>query len=377
MGSSNERKESMAEYTKAQQQFLPVPEDLYEDRIPFLLRAENVSRYEDNGCVYMLDRRCYPHERRFEKCESYEDVARAIEKMVTQSGGPAFAVACGMTQAARTAKMLPKLQAEAELEKARQRLASTRPTNNNVRYITTEFMRYALDALEYGIDPELLLIEKTAELYRRNHTSNYFIGNFAASLVEDGQGILTYCFAEANIVYTYLALEKQGKTNVKAYCCETRPYLQGARLTSDCISEIGFDTTLITDGMPGFLMSRGMVDIFFSGTDRITEKGDVINKVGTFPTAVMAKYHGLPYYAFGLGADPGTKSIEDVEIELRDGDEVLHCLGNRTATRNDNLKGFYPAFDCTPAEFVTGIITDKGIYAPENLYQYERDTLAF
>ena len=124
-------------------------------------------------------------------------------------------------------------------------------------------------------------------------------------------------------------------------------------------------------------MSRGMIDVFFSGTDRITEKGDVINKVGTFPTALMANYHGLPYYAFGLGADPGTKCIEDVEIELRNGDEVLHCLGNRTATRNANLKGYYPAFDCTPAKLVTGIITDKGIYTPERLGEYERDALAF
>ncbi len=366
----------MRKYTEAQQKFLPVPEDVYEDRLPFLLRPENVSRYEEDGTVYILDRRCYPHERRFEKCETYDDVARAIENMVTQSGGPAFAVACGMTQAARIAKNLPKEKAEAELEKARQRLARTRPTNNNVRYISSEFVRYALDAMERGEDPEALLIQKTADLYWKDHLTNYFVGNFAASLVEDGQGVLTHCFAEASIVYTYLALESQGKKNVRAYCCETRPYLQGARLTSDCISEIGFNTTLITDGMPGYLMSRGMIDIFFAGADRITEQGDVINKVGTFPSAVLANYYHLPFYAYGLGADPGSKTAEDVEIELRDPEEVLHCLGNRTATRNQGLKGFYPAFDCTPGEFVSGIITDKGIYTVDRLSEYVREPFA-
>lgn len=363
----------MAEYNEAQKRFLPVPDDLYEDRIPFLLRPENVSRYEDGGTVYILDRRCYPHERRFEKCETYEDVAVAIEKMVTQSGGPGFAVACGMTQAARLAKSLSPDKAVALLEDARARLARTRPTNNNVRYISSEFHQYAINALEAGKDPELELRERTAELYRRDHLINYFVGNFAASLVENGQGVLTHCFAEASIVYTYLALESQGKTDVKAYCCETRPYLQGARLTSDCISEIGFDTTLITDGMPGYLMSRGKINIFFAGADRITEKGDVINKVGTFPSAVLANYYHLPFYAYGLGADPGSKTAADVEIELRDPDEVLCCLGNRTASRNEKLHGFYPAFDCTPAEFVTGIVTDKGIYSPEHLMDYVRD----
>lgn len=362
----------VTDYTDAQKQFLPVPDSLYEDRLPFLLRPENVCRYEEDGTVYILDRRRYPHERRFEKCETYDEVARAIEEMVTQSGGPGFAVACGMTQAARIAKRMPPAQARAEMETARQRLARTRPTNNNVRYISTEFVQYALDALERGDDPEAVLIEKTAQLYRRDHLTNYFVGNFAASLVEDGQGVLTHCFAEASIVYTYLALESQGKTHVRAYCCETRPYLQGARLTSDCISEIGFDTTLITDGMPGYLMSQEKLNIFFSGADRITEKGDVINKVGTFPSAVLAKYHHIPYYAYGLGADPGSKTASDVEIELRDPNEVLYCLGHRTASRNQKLHGFYPAFDCTPAEFVTGIITDKGVYSPETLGQYSR-----
>ena len=363
----------MAEYNAAQKKFLPIPDDVYENRIPFLLRPENVARYEDGGTVYILDRRCYPHERRFEKCETYEDVASAIEKMVTQSGGPAFAVACGMTQAARLAKNLPPDRAAALLEEARARLARTRPTNNNVRYISSEFLHYALQALEAGTDPETVLRERTADLYRRDHLINYFVGNFAASLVENGQGVLTHCFAEASIVYTYLALESQGKTEVKAFCCETRPYLQGARLTSDCISEIGFDTTLITDGMPGYLMSRGKIDIFFAGADRITEKGDVINKVGTFPSAVLANYYHLPFYAYGLGADPGSKTAEDVEIELRDGNEVLYCLSHRTASRNEKLHGFYPAFDCTPAEFVTGIVTDKGIYPPDRLGEYVRD----
>jgi len=363
----------MTNYAEAQKKYIPVPEMVYEDQIPFLLRPENVSKYESDGSVYILDRRCYPHNKRFEKCETYDDVGRAIENMVTQSGGPAFAVACGMTQAARVAKNLSCTQARLEIERARIRLAKTRPTNNNVRYISSEFAAYAIDALEKGEDPEKLLIEKTADLYHKDHLINYFVGNFAASLVQDGQGVLTHCFAESSIVYTYLALKNQGKMNVKAYCCETRPYLQGARLTSDCISEIGFDTTLITDGMPGYLMSKGMIDIFFAGADRITEKGHVINKIGTFPSALCANYFSIPFYAYGLGADPGSKDIDDVEIEQRDPDDVLNCLEKRTATKNKKLHGFYPAFDITPPELVTGIITDKGIYTTNKLSEYVRD----
>ncbi len=125
--------------------------------------------------------------------------------------------------------------------------------------------------------------------------------------------------------------------------------------------------------MPGYLMSRGMIDAFFAGADRITEKGHVINKIGTFPTAACANYFHLPFYAYGLGADPGSKDVGDVEIELRDPEEVLCCLGRRTASTNAKLRGFYPAFDVTPPEFVAGIVTDKGVYPPERLHEYVRD----
>ena len=358
--------------TPQQLKFMPLPEDIWASDQPFLFKAENVSRYE-KGCVYMLDRRVYPHEKRFERCETYADTALAIKIMVTQSCGPAYAVACGMTQAAYIAKNLPRQRAEEELVNAKNILSATRPTNNNVRYVSESCLETALAALEAGENPEDALVERTRQIYRERDTVNYFIGCFAASLIEDGQGVLTHCFAESGIAYTFMALKAQGKTNCRAYCCETRPYLQGARLTADCISELGFDTTVITDGMPSYYMSKGLVNIFFSGADRLTEKGDVINKIGTFPSALSARYYKVPFYPFALGADPGSKTAEDVKIELRNPDEVLHCLGVRTATRNETVHGGYPAFDVTPAELVTGVITDKGIYTPENLSAYTRD----
>jgi methylthioribose-1-phosphate isomerase len=168
-------------------------------------------------------------------------------------------------------------------------------------------------------------------------------------------------------VYTlYVALQKGLK--LTAYCSETRPYLQGARLTADAIADMGIPTTVVTDNMPGFIISKGLVSVFMSGADRVSMSGHVFNKIGTFQIALAAHHYQVPYYAFSSNPDPEAPNPEDVEIEERNPEEVLHCLGARTAT--PKAKGFYPAFDITPPEFVSAVITHKGVYSPYDLVNY-------
>ena len=146
------------------------------------------------------------------------------------------------------------------------------------------------------------------------------------------------------------------------WCTETRPYLQGARLTSHSAAEMGIPATVITDGMVADAMRQGKVSLFMTAADRVTMSGHVINKVGTLTGAIAARHFGLPYYATVLMPDAAAGTPADVEMEQRDGNEVLHCLGHRTAS--PLARGWYPAFDITPPELVTKIVTRDGVHDP-------------
>ena len=158
----------------------------------------------------------------------------------------------------------------------------------------------------------------------------------------------------------------KGKT-LRIFCPETRPYFQGARLTATVCYEMGFDVTVITDNMPAFVMQREHVDVFTSAADAITMDGHVINKVGTFQIAIAAKQLGVPYYVTGV-PDTVHPTVNDVKIEFRDPAFVLEAMGVKTA--RDGVKGYYPAFDVTPPELVTGVVTDRGIFSPYRLSDY-------
>lgn len=328
--------------------------------LPFLIQPSNVSRYED-GSVFILDRRAYPFEVRYEHCRSYEETARAIESMVTQSGGPGLAAAHGMIQAARAAQNDPDPMRR--LRDAGDRLRSTRPTHNQIRRAVDHLLAEAARAVQSGIALEAAMIESVDYLARARYDRYQTTGEFGASLLEDGDTLLTHCWGEGGIVFTVLNAVKQGKA-IEAIVTETRPYLQGARLTADAMLDMGIPTTVITDGMhAGVLADR--VSTFMTGADLITMSGHVVNKIGTFPIAMMAHHYGVPYYAFGLGPDPKAETPDDVVIENRDPDETLYCLGQRTAT--PRARGHYPAFDITPPEYVTGIVTNRGVSAPNDL----------
>ena len=334
--------------------------------LPFLIRPENTARYED-GEVLILDRRAYPFEVKFVSCKTYEDVAKAIKDMVTQSGGPPFCAGYGMAQAAREAAGRSHEGMLEELEKAAKCLISTRPTNNSIVLMTEKMLQVAQEAAKDGQDIEKALVTAVDAEFKARHRRGLSIGEQGAGLIADGDAILNHCWAESGIVYTVYVALQQGK-KIKAYCSETRPYLQGARLTADALCDMGVETTVITDNMPAYLMAKGMISKFFTGADRVTMDGSVINKIGTFQIAICAHHFGVPFFVFCDGPDPKAPKAVDVIIEERDSDEVLQCLRQRTAT--PKAKGYYPAFDVTPPQFVSGIITERGMFSPYSMVNY-------
>jgi methylthioribose-1-phosphate isomerase len=186
-------------------------------------------------------------------------------------------------------------------------------------------------------------------------------------LVPDGATLLTHCWAETYLTETVAAVLRSGK-RIDAVCTETRPYLQGARLTAESLAEMGVSTRLITDGMAAHLMSRGDITTFVTGADRVPMDGSVVNKIGTLQIAVSAQAFGVPFVALVQAPDRRAQTAADVVLEDRDGREVLHCLGRRTAS--ERVTGIYPAFDVTPPRFVSVVVTDRGRFAPSDVASY-------
>ncbi|HEX9158261.1 MAG TPA: S-methyl-5-thioribose-1-phosphate isomerase, partial [Syntrophales bacterium] len=184
-------------------------------------------------------------------------------------------------------------------------------------------------------------------------------GRHAETLLSSGDRILTHCFAGPALLYMLRLARENGK-DVRVICTETRPYLQGARLTAWSVSELGIDTTLITDNMAAHCMSKGMVSKVFAAADRVAMDGVVANKVGTLQLAICANYFKIPFYILAYGGpDKRTLCGADIPIEERDPREVLEFRG--APISGPAVKGYYPAFDLTPAELVTGIVTTGGI----------------
>src|SRR3954469_15552274 len=302
--------------------------------------------------VRILDRRVFPFERCWVVCRSVEDVAKAIEDMVTQSLGPPFAAAGGMVLAARSGGL-------DTVREAARRLVATRPTNNGIRDVVAELLAVA----EAGGDVEQAAGALT-ERYRAGYRA---LGEHAAPLIPDGATLLTHCWADAYLTETVAAVLRSGK-RIEAVCTETRPYLQGARLTAESLAEMGVPTRLITDGMAAHLMSRGEVTRFVTAADRVTMDGHVVNKVGTLQIAIAAHAFDVPYMALVQAPDRQAPGVDAVELEDRDGDEVLHTLGRRTASAR--VTGIYPAFDVTPPRYVRTVVTDRGRFSPQDLASY-------
>lgn len=338
-----------------------------DEGLAYLLRFENVAWYED-GKVRILDRRIYPIRTEFVICASHTEVAQAIADMVTQSGGPYVAAAMGMALAAYEAEKLSEEKYEAFLTQAADTLAHARPTTSaKMSAITAQSLEVILQAKVEGRSAVDAAVDSALEYLQNLYLSYENVGRLMASLIPTHGRVMTQCWAETVIGMMLRALLEEGKGNVQFFCPETRPYFQGARLTASCICDMGFDVTVITDNMPGYVMQKKGVDLFTSAADVICMDGTVVNKVGTYQIALCAREAGVPYYVTGV-PNLAHPDIASVKIEERDPDQVLHAMGKKVTM--PGVKGYYPAFDITPAVLCKGYATPKGLFTAETLKDY-------
>ena len=337
-----------------------------DEGLAFMLQYENVAWY-DSGSVRILDRRVYPRQVEFVECRSYTEVAQAITDMVTQSAGPYTAASMGMALAAYECREKPAAQQMEFLRRAADVISHARPTTvSRMQRITGGCLQVAEAAVAAGQDAAEAIRDYTVAAADKRYGKVEKIAENLVDMFPDNGKILTQCFAET-IVGMMLKVARQRGKDLKIFCAETRPYFQGARLTATVCSEMGFDTTLITDNMPAFVIQKEGIDVFTSAADAICLDGHVVNKVGTLQISIVAKYFGIPYFVTGA-PDQGHPDGESVTIEMRDPDFVLQAMGVRTAA--DGVKGYYPAFDITPPELVSGVVTDRGIFSPYDLPRY-------
>jgi methylthioribose-1-phosphate isomerase len=325
---------------------------------PLLMNLEN-NVYLDGDGLVIIDRRRIPGEIVPLVCHSYEAVAQAIENMAVQGAGDiAITAGFGLYLSALEAERRHdnRQQALHRLKHAAERLRATRPTGFHLAVLVKKIM----DRIEEDDGPfSSVILTYLTEVLARQRTISQDTGRHGETLLESGDTILTHCFAGAGLLYMLHYATMNGK-DIKVICTETRPYLQGARLTAWSVSQLGIETTVITDNMAAHCMSKGMISKVFTAADRIAMDGTVANKVGTLQIAVVAAYYHVPFYILGYGGpDRRTLKGEDIPIEERDPGEVLEFRG--IPISGPDVGAYYPAFDLTPPELVTAVVTKDGI----------------
>ncbi len=341
----------------------------YGEDLPVLVDLHrNVYFDEEEKKTIIMDRRKLPQDFTKHKCENYEQVAEAIEKMVTQSLGVSPAAGYGVVIAAYNVQEKSEEEKRKQMRKAIERIKNTRPTQTSLHHLMDKMWEIAEEKISKSENLFEAMRREAHDWTEQIMKTSKQLGKHIGKELEDGDTILTHCYGGPAIYLMGDYAREQGK-HVEYYCTETRPYLQGARLTTFALKDGNFPTTLITDGMPAHTIREGKIDKFITGADRISMDGSVANKIGTYQIALGAKKHDVPFYAISYtGPDPDSPDWKSVEIEIRDEDELKTCQGKKISY--DEVKGYYPAFDCTPPELVTGVVTDKGIYKPENIDDY-------
>jgi methylthioribose-1-phosphate isomerase len=321
--------------------------------------------------VRLLDQRKLPSETVYVTCRTPEETAEAIRTMVVR-GAPAIGVTAAFAIAVAASEAVPRDAAALDrtIVAARASLAAARPTAVNLFWALTRMADAASAARAKGLgNVELAAaLEREAQaIHDEDVASCRAIGRHGAALVPQDASVLTHCNAGGLATAGYgTALGvirgaiEAGKT-VRVLAAETRPLLQGARLTAWELMQDGIETVLIADSAAGSLMRRGRIDLVVVGADRIAENGDVANKIGTYSVAVLAKEHGIPFYvAAPLSTiDLACPDGDRIPIEERNSVEVTETFGMRTAP--DGVGVWNPAFDVTPARYVAAIITERGI----------------
>ncbi|HYV24804.1 MAG TPA: S-methyl-5-thioribose-1-phosphate isomerase [Pyrinomonadaceae bacterium] len=323
--------------------------------------------------VLMLDQRLLPNEEKYLTLRSYEEVAQAIKKMVVR-GAPAIGVsaamglALGASQSVSTS--LPDL--EFDFKYMCDVMGATRPTAVNLFWAIERMRGVIAKAKQANIrdveEVRKLLTEEALLIYNEDIEANRAIGLFGGELINDGATVLTHCNAGAlatagdygtalGVIRGAIAAGKK----VAVIADETRPFLQGARLTAWELAKDNIPVTVITDNMAGHVMKQGKVDCVVVGADRIAANGDAANKIGTYMVAVLAKQHNIPFYVAAplSTVDLATATGEDIPIEERDAKEVTHMRDHQLTPDGVDVHNF--AFDVTPNEFIAAIITDRGV----------------
>ena len=324
--------------------------------------------WKDDG-VYIIDQTILPDELKTIRCEDYERIAKAIEGMEIR-GAPAIGVAAAMGIALAAKNCSNERELKEQLVKAYNRLKSTRPTARNLFWALERMRKVwegSLDKSSAALKERV--INEALQIAEEDVAVCRSIGKNGSALISDGDGILTHCNAGALACVehgTALGIMrtafKEGKKFL-VYSSETRPLLQGARLTAFELKHEKIPFKMITDNMAAYVMEKGFVNKVIVGADLITRYGDVFNKIGTYGLAVLAKHHKIPFYVaaplstIDLNARPGTVTIEE-----RAQSEVTHIRGVRITP--DGTEVINPAFDLTPGELVAAIITEKGVICP-------------
>lgn len=319
--------------------------------------------------VVMLDQRLLPGREVYRSYRDYSEVARAIRDMVIR-GAPAIGVAAAMGVALGALWVKGK-NFDREIERIFRALAKTRPTAVNLFWALERMRRIYIERRSEGVETvKRLLKEEALRIYEEDIAANRLLGKFGAKALGNSRRVLTHCNAGALATAGYgtalgviRAMKESGK-EVEVMVDETRPFLQGARLTAWELKKDKIPVTLLTDNMVGYLMQHGKVDAVVVGCDRVAANGDVANKVGTYGVAVLARRHNIPFYVAAPTSSIDLKcpSGGEIPIEQRNPREVSHIFGRPVTPRGVRILN--PAFDVTTHDLVSAIITEKGVITP-------------
>jgi len=343
----------------------------------------------DDDKLMLLDQRLLPDKVEYVNCVDFRQAAKAIRDMVVR-GAPAIGITGGYALAMATMEAAQRFPGPSKvslqedfIKRAASTIMEARPTAVNLAWAVNRVMSKTIEKLKnLGIEEAIKVsVFEAKSINEEDIEINRKIGENGAKLIKPGSRVLTHCNAGALATGGYgTALGvirqawKQNKVTM-VYADETRPYLQGARLTAWELLQDGISVTVLADSAAGHLMSLGKVDVVIVGADRIASNGDVANKIGTFSLACLCSYHKIPFYVaapvstFDLSIDSG----KDIPIEERSEREILEFRGVAVAPKG--AKAFNPAFDVTPASLISAIITEKGVIFPpfrENLPRYVR-----
>ena len=328
-----------------------------------------------DGMVKVLDQTVLPHEVRYIDCTDYVMVADCIKTLKIR-GAPAIGIAAamGIALAAQGIKAKAADELLQKLELVYSDFLATRPTAVNIRWIVERLKIFLGDRKNASVDElKAALIQEANEILTEDIEVNRAIGRWGAAFIRDGDTIITHCNAGALATGGYGTATapireavKQGK-KIRVFMDETRPVLQGARLTAWELMEDGIDVTLIVDSAAGTLLKQGEIDLAIVGTDRTTKNGDVANKIGTYPLAVLCHVNKIPFYVAAplSSVDFTLNSGQLIKIEERRAEEVTLIGGKRIAPQGVKVRNI--AFDVTPASLVSAFFTEKGVFRPSDL----------